>query len=147
MTLNTLQPAKGARKRKKRVGRGQGSGQGCTAGYGMNGAKARSGRKHKPYFEGGQTPLTRRIPKRGFSNRFKKECQIVNVGDIHKALNSEQEIDIAWLFDNKLIRDTSIPVKILGNGEFSKEVTIYAHGFSQSAKEKIEQANGKAEAI
>jgi large subunit ribosomal protein L15 len=145
VTLNTIKPAKGSTKNTKRLGRGTGSGQGCTAGHGANGAKARSGDRWKPYFEGGQTPLSRRIPKRGFYNRFSATYQIVNVGDINTAASNDKEITIDWLLDKGLIQNKDDPVKILGGGELAKAVTIKAHAFSKAAKEKIEKAKGKAD--
>lgn len=147
LRLNELRPAKGARKASKRIGRGQGSGQGTTAGKGMNGYKARSGAPQKLYFEGGQTPLTRRIPKRGFKSMHKVKYQIVNLSDLEKADFSETEIDIAWLHQNGFIHNDIMPVKVLGNGELTKKLTIKASAFSKSAREKIEKAQGKAEVI
>ncbi len=147
LTLNELRPEKGSRQRSKRIGRGQGSGQGCTAGKGMNGAKARTGARQKLYFEGGQTPLTRRIPKRGFKNSNKVKYQIVNVADLEKAKFTETEIDIQWLSEHGFVHTDALPVKVLGNGELSKKLTVKASAFSKSAREKIEKANGKAEVI
>lgn len=147
LTLNQLKPAIGAKRDPKRIGRGPGSGRGCTAGKGNNGDKARSGARYKLYFEGGQTPTTRRVPKRGFTNIFRKEYQIVNLGDINKLDINEKEIGIEFLYENGLIHNLEEPVKILGDGEFTKSITIKAHAFSESAKEKIEKANGKAEII
>ncbi|MBN1981384.1 MAG: 50S ribosomal protein L15 [Chitinivibrionales bacterium] len=143
--LNTIQPALGSTRDRLRVGRGRGSGQGCTAGYGNNGAKARAGASTKLYYEGGQTPITRRLPKRGFTNRFKVENQIVNVGQIQNVDFTEKEITVQMLFDRGLVHSQSMPVKILGGGEFTKSVTIKADSFSKSALEKIEKAKGKAE--
>ncbi len=145
ITLNNLQAGNGARKEKRRVGRGTGSGQGCTAGYGMNGAKARSGDKYKAYFEGGQTPLTRRVGKRGFKNRNRTECQVINLGRIAQAVSDEKEIDAQWLSDKGLIGRADVPVKVLGQGDFDKAIVVKANAFSKSAREKIEQAKGKAE--
>jgi len=145
LKLNDIQPAPGARKDKHRVGRGNGSGSGCTAGYGNNGASARSGDHYKPYFEGGQTPLSRRIPKRGFSNYNMVKFQIVNIGEIARKAAGAKEIDAAWLYDQKLIRSKNELVKVLGDGELSQALTIKADAFSAPAKEKIEKAKGKAE--
>ncbi len=147
LKLNELRPAKGSSKKTKRVGRGGGSGWGTTAGFGMNGAKARSGAKNKPYFEGGQLPLTRRLPKRGFNNRFKVYFQIVNVGDIEKTEFDAKEIDVAMLHEKGLVHSTDEPVKILGNGDLTKVLTIKANAFSKTAREKIEKVKGKAEVI
>ncbi len=147
LTLNELQPAKGSTKRSKRVGRGGASGWGTTAGYGNNGAKARSGAKNKPYFEGGQMPLTRRLPKRGFNNIFKIHYQIVNVGDLQKVEFDTKEIDAQQLYDNGLVHSKDKPIKILGNGDFSKVLTIKANAFSKTARDKIEKLKGKAEVV
>lgn len=148
VSLNTLVPAPGSKKKSKRLGRGQGTGQGCTAGRGNKGDGSRSGRKQKLYFEGGQTPMVRRIPKRGFNNdRFATVYQVVNVGDLEKLELAEKEIDTAWLYDNGLIHNNVEPVKVLGNGELSKKIVIKAHAFSKSAREKIEKAKGKAEVV
>jgi large subunit ribosomal protein L15 len=135
ITLNTLKANDGAVKNKKRVGRGQGSGNGCTAGRGNNGDRARSGAKNKLYFEGGQTPLTRRIPKKGFINPFNVTYQIVNVGDL-EALG-ETEIDAAVLKKNGLIHDAGRPVKILGNGELTRQVTVTVDAYSKTARAKL----------
>lgn len=145
ITLNDLHAGKGSRKSKKRVGRGTGSGLGCTAGYGMNGAKARSGDKYKAYFEGGQTPLIRRIGKRGFNNRNRVEYQVINVGRLAQVITDEKEIDPTWLAERGLIGKAELPVKVLGQGDFDKAIVIKADAFSKSAREKIEQAKGKAE--
>jgi large subunit ribosomal protein L15 len=147
ISLNTLKPAPGSKKNTKRLGRGQGSGQGCTAGKGNKGDGSRSGRKQKTYFEGGQTPMTRRIPKRGFHNPFSCEYQIVNIGELENADIQDKEIDTVWLYNNGYIHSCGSPVKILGNGDFSKKLTIRADAFSKSAREKIEKAKGKAEVI
>ncbi|MFO7840583.1 MAG: 50S ribosomal protein L15 [Fidelibacterota bacterium] len=145
MSLSKLSPAKGStRKKTKRLGRGTASGQGTTAGRGMNGQKSRSGAKHHPWFEGGQMPLQRRVPKRGFSNkRFRQEYQIVNIQDLNliedvKTVNADQ------LFECGLIKEMNKPVKILGHGEMTKAIEITADAFSETAKEKIEKAGGKA---
>jgi large subunit ribosomal protein L15 len=147
LTLNTIKPAAGSTRDSKRRGRGIGSGNGKTAGRGHKGAGSRSGTKKKLYFEGGQTPLTRRIPKRGFNNIFSKKYQVVNLGDIDKIAAGDKEITGQWLFDNHLVRSATEPVKILGNGDFTKAIVVKAHAFSKSAREKIEKAKGKAEAI
>lgn len=147
LTLNELKPNPGSTKTAKRIGRGTGSGTGCTAGKGNNGHKARSGFSNKFYFEGGQTPLTRRIPKRGFHNPFKVEYQIVNIENIQNVETSGKEINVEFLHAMGLIHEVNLPVKILGNGELSKVVTVKAHAFSKTAREKIEKAKGKAEVI
>ena len=147
LNLNELKPSPGSRKKGKRIGRGTGSGTGCTAGKGSNGHRARSGSTNKYYFEGGQTPLTRRIPKRGFTNIFRREYQIVNVGDLEKIEQCDKEIDVAFLHENGLIHEIDRPVKILGNGELTKSITVRVHAFSRIAREKIEKVKGKAEVI
>lgn len=147
LKMNTIKPAIGSKKNRKRIGRGTGSGTGSTAGKGNNGDKARSGSFNKYYFEGGQTPLTRRLPKRGFKNIFKKIYQIVNVSELEKLETSDKEIDREFLYKNGLIHEVDIPVKILGNGEITKAITVKVDAFSKSAKEKIEKANGKAEVM
>ena len=147
LTLNQVGPSPGSRKKKKRVGRGQGSGTGCTAGHGMNGHKARSGPSYKPYFEGGQTPLTRRVPKTGFYNPFKIQYQIVNIGALEKLEKGTNEINPEFLYEKGLIHEVDLPVKILGVGDLKKSLNIKAHAFSKSAKDKIEKAKGKAEVV
>ena len=147
IAINTLHPARGSNHDGKRVGRGPGSGKGGTAGYGNNGAKARSGNRYKPYFEGGQTPMSRRIPKRGFTNSSKIAFQVVNLGVFESLDIKENEINPAWMVAQGLIHNAELPVKILGDGDFSKKLVIHAHAFSKSAREKIEHAKGKAEKI
>tara|TARA_Y100001935_G_scaffold232717_1_gene214616 strand:- start:1585 stop:2025 length:441 start_codon:yes stop_codon:yes gene_type:complete len=143
MDLSNLKPAKGSIKNKKRVGRGPGSGNGRTAGKGNNGYRARSGSGSKIHYEGGQTPLMRRLPKRGFSNYpFKKEIQIVNVESINKL--DLKKIDVNVLIENGLVKKAHLPVKILGNGNIVRPVEIHADLFSASAIKKIEKAGGKA---
>ena len=143
MNLGTLKPNKGSTHRTKRIGRGNGSGQGGTAGKGHKGYQSRSGTKNRFHFEGGQTPLMRRLPKRGFSNYgFRKEIQIVN---LDKIVSLELEkVDTDILYEKGIINKTNIPVKILGNGEINKPVEIQADMFSKSAIEKLEKAGGKA---
>lgn len=145
MELHTLKPAEGSTKNRKRVGRGTGSGTGKTSGRGHKGAKSRSGWKRKKGFEGGQMPLQRRLPKRGFHNLFKKEFQIVNLTDVIKCVAGE--VDYETLLKNGLIKKLNVPVKVLGDGEIDKAYTIKAHAFSAKAKEKIEAAGGKAEVL
>jgi large subunit ribosomal protein L15 len=148
LTLKELKPKEGSKRGTKRIGRGTGSGWGTTSGRGNNGQKARRGYNKKLYFEGGQTPITRRLPKRGFNNfNFKVNYQIVNVGDIQKIESNVKDIDAQWLFENGLIHSKEKPVKILGNGDLSKVIEIKAHAFSQTARDKIEKVKGKAEVI
>ena len=148
MRIDTLSPAQGAVTASKRLGRGIGSGLGKTSGKGHKGQWARSGGGVRPGFEGGQMPLIRRVPKRGFNNHFRKVYSIVNLS----VLNSFEDgavIDIEALNNKgliKLVKD-SVGLKVLGNGEINKAVTVKANSFSASAKEAIEKAGGKAEQI
>jgi large subunit ribosomal protein L15 len=142
MKLDSLTPVKGSVKNRKRVGRGHGSGLGRSSGRGDKGAGQRSGFKKRSWFEGGQMSLARRLPKRGFTNNFKNEYQIVNLDKIEELEISE--ISPQQLFANGLIRSALKPVKILGSGELSKKVNIKATTFSASAKLKIEKAGGTA---
>jgi len=138
-----LHAPQGANKRKKVLGRGQGSGRGTTAGKGNKGQKARSGGKTYVGFEGGQMPLYRRLAQRGFSNYpFKKEWQIVNLCEIEKRYESGETVDLASLFSKKLIKGVD-PVKILGVGDFSKKLNFKVAAVSAGAKEKIEKAGGE----
>ncbi len=142
MKLNSLTPINGSKTNRKRRGRGHGSGLGKSAGRGDKGAGQRSGFKRRAWFEGGQMPLSRRLPKRGFTNIFKKEYQIVNVGRLDGL--SENQIDAKILYENGFIRTPLKPVKILGAGELKKPINITATEFSRAAKEKIEKIGGKA---
>jgi len=142
ITLANLKPVKGAIKKRKRVGRGAGSGYGKTAGRGMNGQKSRSGYSRKRGFEGGQMPLVRRVPKRGFTNIFKKEFNIINLGAIERC--GLEEIKYEDYFKKRLARKHGAKVKILGNGELTRKVKIHAHRFSVSALEKIKKSGGEA---
>ena len=142
MNLGSLTYAPGSRKKRKRIGRGQGSGFGGTSGKGHKGDRSRSGAKRKVGFEGGQTPIQRRLPKRGFTNIFKKEFQIVNLKDLAR-IKKEKKINPEILFEKRLIRKKDVPVKILGEGEITKQLEISAHAFSKSAQEKIEAAQGR----
>ena len=143
MNLGTLKPMEGSISNTKRIGRGNGSGQGRTAGKGHKGYQSRSGTKNRFHFEGGQTPLMRRLPKRGFSNYgFRKEVQIVNLERI-VSLNVKK-IDVDILFKRGVIKKTDIPVKILGNGDISSPLEITADMFSKTAIEKLEKAGGQA---
>ena len=152
MGLNNLKPAEGSVSNRKRIGRGNATGQGRTAGKGHKGYKSRSGTKAKLHFEGGQTPLARRLPKRGMGKgkfnhltSHKKEVQILNVSDLAK-LNLK-DVDKSILKDNGLIRYIKSPVKILGNGDIDTSINVNVEFFSNSAKEKIENAGGKAATI
>ena len=140
MKLYSLIPKKGSVKNKKRVGRGHGSGLGKSSGRGDKGAGQRSGFKRRPWFEGGQMSLARRLPKRGFTNIFKKEFQIVNISSLVK-LDTDL-ITVSKLKESGLIKSSSLPVKILGDGDIKKKITIEANSFSKVAKEKIEKAGG-----
>jgi len=142
MDLGSLKYAPGSVRKKKRIGRGQGSGSGKTAGKGHKGQRSRSGSKIRPWFEGGQMPLQRRVPKRGFTNIFKKKFQIVNLKDLDR-VEKAKAISPEVLFDSGVINKKNIPVKILGNGELKKAMDVSAHAFSASAKEKIEKSGGK----
>ena len=148
-TLHTLSPNEGATRNKKRLGRGHGSDLHKTAGKGQKGQKARTGHHGipKPGFEGGQTAMARRIPKRGFTNwRFKKDVFAVNLGDLAEIFDGGV-VDIAALKDKGLVPRKATLVKILGDGDFSKKMTVHAHFFSASAKEKLEKAGGKVEVV
>ncbi len=146
MKLHELSPAKGATKDIKRIGRGHGSGQGKTAGKGHKGQKARSGGGIRPGFEGGQTSLARRTPKRGFNNIFAKKFATVNVSDLQK-FNDGITVDKELLEASGLVNGKYDAIKILGNGELTKNITVKADAFTKTAAEKIEKAGGKAEVI
>lgn len=140
MKLNELRPAKGAVKKKFRVGRGVGSGNGKTSGRGQKGQKSRSGYSRALYSEGGQTPLTRRLPKRGFKNRSRVEYTVVNVSDLENI--GESVITPEVLYSKGLIK-LGMPLKVLGNGTLTKSVEVHADSFSKSAEQKINEAKGK----
>lgn len=145
--LSNLTPAKGSRKKTKRIGRGQGSGDGGTATKGHKGAKARSGHKFKLWFEGGQMPLTRRVPKFGFTSRNRIEQQIVNLDTLEELISKkriEAVVTPEILYNAGAISKKDTPVKILGDGELKSRLQISAHAFSKSAKTKIEAAGGTA---
>lgn len=146
MKLHELSPAPGSVRESKRIGRGHGSGQGKTAGKGHKGQKARAGRGIRPGFEGGQMPLQRRVPKRGFNNIFAEEIATINVSSLNK-FEEGTVIDLDALKNAGLVRKSSASVKVLGNGDLSKKVTVKAAAFSESAKSKIEAAGGKTEVI
>jgi large subunit ribosomal protein L15 len=141
MDLNSLKKAKGSTKKSKRIGRGEGSGTGCTAGRGHKGQRSRSGSKHRAWFEGGQMPIQRRLPKFGFYHHGKTYYQLVNVGDLEK-MGDSKEVNPETLHSAGLIKKTSEPVKILGDGEFANKVNVKVNAISKSAREKIEKAGG-----
>ncbi len=147
MKLHELSPADGSRKAVKRVGRGPASGQGKTAGKGHKGQKARAGRGMRPGFEGGQMPLQRRLPKRGFVNIFGKECAVVNLSSLENKFEDGAVIDIDALKEAGLVTKTLDGVKVLARGELTKKFTVKVNAFSDAAKAKIEAAGGKAEVI
>lgn len=147
MFLSELKPSKGSVKKPKRVGRGPGSGHGKTSCRGQNGQKSRSGFSIHPGFEGGQMPLQRRLPKRGFTNIFKKEWQIVNTGSLDRLFESGAVIDKKSLKEVGLIKDIEKPVKILSKGGIKKAFTLFADAFSKSAIEAIQKIGGKAEQV
>jgi large subunit ribosomal protein L15 len=143
MKLHDLSPAKGSRKSRRRVGRGPGSGAGKTAGRGHKGQKSRSGFSRRPGFEGGQMPLIRRVPKRGFNNEFRTEYAVINVGRLSQLdgeVTPERLVELGWTKRGEL-------VKILGQGDLETGLTVKAHKFSRTAREKIEQAGGSCEVI
>jgi large subunit ribosomal protein L15 len=147
MSLSNLRPPKGAKHARKRVGRGPGSGHGKTASRGSKGAKSRSGFRFKRGFEGGQMPLHRRVPKRGFTNIFRVEYAVVNLDTLAEVFEAGSAVTPELLRERGLVRASRAPIKVLGRGEISKALTIKAHKFSGSAAEKIAKAGGKAEAI
>ena len=146
MKLNELKPAEGSTTAARRLGRGTGSGLGKTSGKGHKGAKARSGGGKRPGFEGGQMPLTRQLPKRGFTNIFAKEYSIVNVEDL-EVFENGTEVTIELLLAKRIVRKQLDGLKVLGNGELTKKLTVKAVKFTGSAKEKIEAVGGTAEVI
>ncbi|MBR3247659.1 MAG: 50S ribosomal protein L15 [Clostridiales bacterium] len=146
MRIHELKKPEGSTKAPKRIGRGQGTGQGTTAGRGMNGQNSRSGGGVRLGFEGGQMPLYRRLPKRGFNNKWGKEYAEVNVKDLNR-FEDGTEVDLGVLLAAGLVGKQLDGLKVLGNGELSKKLTVKAEKFSKSAVEKIEKAGGKAEVI
>jgi large subunit ribosomal protein L15 len=142
ISLNTLKPAKGSTHKKKRVGRGPGSGLGKTAGRGEKGQKSRSGYSAKIGFEGGQMPLHRRLPKRGFTNIFKKRWLEISLASLEEHFDADAEITPEVLHERGLIKKARYDVVVLGNGEVSKPLRVSAHRFTKSAREKIEKAGG-----
>ena len=147
MKLHELSPVAGSNKARKRIGRGPASGQGKTAGKGHKGQKARAGRGMRAVFEGGQMPLQRRLPKRGFNNIFGTEMAIVNVAALDKAYEAGETVTIDSLIEKGLVKKVLDGVKVLGHGELSKALTVQANAFSESAKQKIEAAGGKTEVL
>lgn len=146
MKLHELSPVEGSKKSAKRIGRGHGSGQGKTAGKGHKGQKARAGKGMRLGFEGGQMPLQRRIPKRGFNNIFAKNIVTVNVGTLNK-FEDGAVVDIAALVEAGVVKNSFDGVKVLSNGNLTKKLTVKVTAFSEAAKAKIEAAGGKAEVV
>lgn len=146
MKLNELRPARGAVRPRKRVGRGQGSGTGGTAGRGHKGHSSRSGGGSAPGFEGGQMPIQRRLPKGGFKNINRIEYQVVNVADLSR-FEAGAEVTPAVLKERRLARKASIPVKLLGHGEVDRAVRVRVHAVSESARRKVEAAGGTVELV
>ena len=147
MSLNNLKPARGAKFAKKRVGRGPGSGNGKTAGRGHKGAQSRSGYSYKRGFEGGQMPLHRRVPKRGFTNIFRTEYAVVNLDQIEARFDTGATVSPDTLREAGLISNRQAPIKVLARGEVTKVLNVQAHKFSGKAAEKIAAAGGTAEPI
>lgn len=146
MNLGELRAPEGASKNKKRLGRGSGSGHGKTSGRGHKGQRARSGGRGKTGFEGGQMPLQRRLPKRGFTNIYRKEYAIVNLGDLDR-FAAGSTLDVASLLESGLIKKIEAGVKLLADGDIKKSFTIKVHKFSQAAKAKVEAAGGRIEVV
>ena len=147
MKLHELSPAEGSTSTKKRKGRGAGSGNGKTAGKGHKGQNARAGGGVRPGFEGGQMPLQRRIPKRGFNNIFATKYAIVNISDLEERFEDGAVVDAAAMMASGLVRKELDGIKVLGNGDITKKLTIKAAAFSKSAIEKIEKVGGKTEVV
>ena len=147
MAMNNLRPPKGAKHAKKRVGRGPGSGHGKTASRGSKGAKSRSGFRFRRGFEGGQTPLHRRVPKRGFHNPFRVEYSVVNLDTLAEMFDGSAPVTPEVLRERGVVRQATGLIKVLGRGDISKALTVKAHKFSGSAAEKIAAAGGVAEVI
>jgi large subunit ribosomal protein L15 len=142
MELDKLTYAPGSRKNRKRVGRGGASGHGGTSGKGNKGQRSRAGSKIRAWFEGGQMPINRRLPKRGFTNIFRQEIQIVNLVDLER-ITDTNEITVDVLKQHRLVKKLTVPVKILGNGEIKRALKVTVQAVSKSAKEKIEAAGGQ----
>jgi large subunit ribosomal protein L15 len=147
MELHDLHPAPGAKKGRKRIGRGPGSGKGKTAGRGHKGQKSRSGYSRRYGFEGGQMPLVRRIPKRGFTNIFRIEFQVVNLRDLEREFADGDTVSVEALIEKGLVRGGKRPVKVLGDGDLKKKLTVQVHKFSHSARAGIENAGGSCEVV
>jgi large subunit ribosomal protein L15 len=147
MELHDLHPAPGATRKRKRVGRGPGSGNGKTAGRGHKGQKSRSGYSRRYGFEGGQMPLVRRIPKRGFHNRFRVAYQVVNLRDLERVFADGDTVTLETLAEKRLVDGGGGPVKVLGDGELSKRLEVQAHKFSGSARAGIEKAGGSCQVV
>jgi large subunit ribosomal protein L15 len=147
MKLYELSPAEGSKKSSKRVGRGHGSGWGKTAGKGHKGQKARSGGGVRPGFEGGQMPLQRRLPKRGFNNIFAKKVVTVNLAELNRKFDDGAEVNFETLAQAGIVKNSFDAVKVLGNGKLDKKLTVKVSAFSESAKAAIEAAGGKAEVV
>jgi large subunit ribosomal protein L15 len=147
MDLSNLKPPKGAKHSKKRVGRGHGTGQGTQAGRGHKGAQSRSGYKSKRGFEGGQMPLKRRVPKRGFHNPFRIEYAVVNLDTLAERFETGTVVTLELLRERRLVPDSAQRVKVLARGEIAKGLTVRAHKFSGKAAEKIAAAGGAAEIL
>lgn len=147
MKLHELSPVAGSKKDVKRIGRGHGSGWGKTSGKGHKGQKARSGGSIRPGFEGGQMPLQRRVPKRGFNNIFRKNIVALNVNQLDAKFDNGAVVDAEALKNAGLVKNSFDGIKILGNGELTKSLTVKVDAFSESAKKAIEEAGGKAEVI
>lgn len=145
MDLSTLTPAPGSTKQRKRLGRGPGSGTGKTSGRGHKGKGSRSGGNTPPGYEGGQNPLHRRLPKRGFTNPFRTEYNVVNLEQLEAKFETGDVVDRAALDEKGLIRKQKLPVKVLGNGELSKSLTVRVEAFSAKARQSVEAAGGTAE--
>ena len=147
MKLHELSPVEGSKKKSKRIGRGHGSGWGKTAGRGHKGQKARSGGSIRPGFEGGQMPLQRRVPKRGFNNIFAKNVVAINLSVLNRKFNDGDTVDFEALKAAGIVKNGFDAVKVLGNGKLEKQLTVKVSAYSESAKAAIEAAGGKAEVI
>ena len=147
MDLSNLKPADGAKHSKKRIGRGHGSGQGTQAGRGHKGAQSRSGYSFKRGFEGGQMPLHRRVPKRGFHNPFRVEYAVVNLDTLAEVFDAGSAVTPELLRERGIVRDARLTIKILGRGDIAKQLTVKAHKFSDTAAKKIAAAGGATEVL
>ena len=147
MQLHELRSPSGSKQKTKRKGRGRSSGLGKTSGRGQKGQKARAGYKLRPGFEGGQMPLVRRIPKRGFTNIFKKQYVVINIDDLSSRFEDGEEVTPEKLKEKGLLKSYKDGIKILGRGEIDKRLTVKAHSYSKNALEKIKAAGGKAEVV